>query len=187
MSSAAFGDFATAVDRHLASAVIVGDEWAVQLPAVIRSVYRLVDVMARLCDDLAPCDEVEARSRKDLRPWEHAALDAGIALGLAADCLRRGADQTAGDQAPSRQARLLFDAATELTAGRDLLETHRGTDAAGLTGDRSEWAQVVTSLPITRALVNELAHWSRLLVPLTAQLASLARSHVRPAEIGPVP
>ncbi len=142
--------------------------------------------MSRLCDDLAPCDGVEASSRDDLRPWEHAALDVGTALGLATACLRRGADNLASDQPPSRQAGLLAAAAAELTAGRDLLETHRGTDPAGLTDDRSEWAPVVTSVPVTRALVNELARWSRQLSPFIAQLASLARSYAGPGETGQV-
>jgi hypothetical protein len=181
VSSAVFGDFVTTANRHLESAVLVGDEPAARLPPITRDLYRLVVVMSRYCDDLAPCDEVEANSRNDLRPWEHAVLDAGTALRLAADCLRRGADETAGDQAaaPSRQARLLAAAAAELTAGRDLLETHRATDSAGLTGGRSEWAPVLTSLSVTRALANEIARWSRQLAPFTAQLASSAASYAR--------
>jgi hypothetical protein len=180
--SAVFGDFAAAANQRLENALLVGDEPAARLPLITRDLYRLVVVMSRYCDDLAPCDEVEASSRNDLRPWEHAVLDAGTALRLAADCLRRGADETASDQAatPSRQARLLAAATTELTAGRDLLETHRATDSAGLWGGRSEWAPVVTSLTITRALGNEIARWSRQLAPFTVQLASSAGSYTRP-------
>jgi hypothetical protein len=180
--SAVFGDFAAAANRRLENALLVGDDPAARIPSITRDLYGLVVVMSRYCDDLAPCDEVEARSRDDLRPWERAVLDAGTALRLAADCLRRGADETASDQAatPSRQARLLAAAASELTAGRDLLETHRATDSAGLWGGRSEWAPVVTSLPITRALGNEIARWSRQLAPFTAQLASSAASYARP-------
>jgi hypothetical protein len=178
---AVFGDFVAAANRRLESALLVGDEPAAQLPLITQDLYRLVLVMSRYCDDLAPCDEVEASSRNDLRPWEHAVLDAGTALRLAADCLRRGADETVSHRAaaPSRQARLLAAAATELMAGRDLLETHRATDSAGLWGDRSEWASVVTSLPITRALGNEIARWSRQLAPFTAQLAGSV-SYARP-------
>jgi hypothetical protein len=184
--SAVFGDFAAAASRRLEHALLVGDEPAARLPAITRDLYRLVVVMSRYCDDLAPCDEVEASSRNDLRPWERAVLDAGTALRLAADYLRRGADETASDRVatPSRQARLLAAAATELTAGRDLLETHRATDPAGLWGGRSEWAPVVTSLPITRALGNEIAQWSRQLAPFTAQLASSAASYARPRVSG---
>jgi hypothetical protein len=115
-------------------------------------------------------------SRTDLRPWEHAVVDAGTALRLAADCLRR-ADEAAASHAatPSRQSRLLEAAAAELTAGRDLLETHRATGSTAL-GSRSEWEDVVTSLPFTRALANEIARWSRQLALFTAQLASSAIS-----------
>jgi hypothetical protein len=180
--SAVFGDFVAAASRRLENALLAGDEPAARLPPITQDLYRLVVVMSRYCDDLAPCDEVEASSRNDLRPWERAVLDAGTALRLAADCLRRGADETDSDQAatPSRQARLLASAATELTAGRDLLETHRATDSAGLWGSKSEWAPVVTSLPITRALGNEIARWSRQLAPFTAQLAGSAASYARP-------
>lgn len=186
MSSAVFGDFVAAVNRHLESVVLVGDEPAAPLSPITRGLYRLVVVMSRYCDDLAPCDEIEASSRNDLRPWERAVLDAGTALRLAEDCLRRGADETVGDQPamPSRQARLLAAATTELTAGRDLLETHRATDSSGLWGGRSEWSPVVTSLPITRALGNEIARWSRQLAPFTAQLASSAVSYGRPRAPG---
>ena len=181
MSPAVFGDFLSAADQCLESAVLAGGQPPARLPSITRSLRRLVMVMSRYGDDLAPCDEIQARSRNDLRPWERAAIDAGTALHLAADCLRR-ADEAASDQiaAPSRQARLLETAATELTAGRDLLQTHRATDPAGLAGSRSEWAAVVTSLPITRALMSEIARLSRRLAPFTAQLASSAISYAGP-------
>jgi hypothetical protein len=183
---AVFGDFVAAADRRLENALLAGDGPAAPLRPITQGLYRLIVVMSRYCDDLAPCDEVEASSRNDLRPWERAVLDAGTALRLAADCLRRGADETASDRAAtsSRQARLLAAAATELTAGRDLLETHRASDSAGLWDGRSEWAPVVTSLPITRALGNEIARWSRQLAPFTAQLASSAASYARPRAPG---
>jgi hypothetical protein len=182
---AVFGDFLAAANQRLESAVLVGDQPPARLPPITRSLYRLVVVMLRYCDDLAPCDEIQARSRDDLRPWEHAVVDAGTALRLAAGCLRR-ADEAAGDQVatPSRQARLLEAAAADLTAGRDLLETHRATDPGGLRRGRSEWEPVVTSLPYTRALANEIARWSRQLAPFTAQLASSAISHAGPRSLG---
>jgi hypothetical protein len=46
-----------------------------------------------------------------------------------------------------------------------------------VTRGRSEWALVVTSLPVTRALTSEIAHWSQQLAPFTAWLASSAMSY----------
>jgi hypothetical protein len=100
-------------------------------------------------------------------------------LGIAGDCLRRGAEAAAREQpgpAPG-QARHLAAAATELTAGRDLLHTHRATDPAGMVRSRSEWAPVLTSLPVLRALTNEIGRWSRQLAPFAALLASSGMRH----------
>ncbi len=99
-----------------------------------------------------------------------------------------GARASAGDHASSAaswRARHLAAAATQLTAGRDLLHTHLAPDPDGAMRGRSEWAPVVTSLPVTRALTNEIARWSRQLAPFTAWLAGLGdavlpAAHARP-------
>src|SRR5262249_48926405 len=55
-----------------------------------------------------------------------------------------------------------IDAATaSLAAGRDLLRTHIAARPDGTQMDRSEWAQVVTSAPVARALLLELGLWAR--------------------------
>ena len=51
-------------------------------------------------------------------------------------------------------------------------------DREGLAHERSEWAPVVTSLPVTRALASEIAAWSARLAPFTAWLAGLATPHI---------
>jgi hypothetical protein len=137
---------------------------------VTRDLQRVVAVMSRYCDDLIPCNAVEAASRDDLREWERAAIDVASALRYATGCLRRAVDEPGGD-ASLRPGRHLATAAEELAAARDLLHTHLATDPDGLRRERSEWAPVVTSLPVTRALVHEIARWSRQLAPFTAWLA----------------
>jgi hypothetical protein len=135
--------------------------------------------MSHYLEDLTPCDAVEASFRNDLHAWERAVIDAGAALNTAAACLRRSAGEP-GDQAvaaKSWRARHLAAATTHLAAGRDLLHTHLASDPAGLRRDRSEWALVVTSLPVTRALAHEVARWSRQLAPFTAWLAGSATSY----------
>jgi len=168
MPDAVFGDFLAAASEQMEGAVTVREEEATGLPAVAEELSRLVAVMSRYCDDLAPCDEVEASGRNDLHPWERAAVDVAAALHIAAGCVRRATDEAAADQVSgtvSRRARHLAAAAAELAAGRDLLHTHLATDPDGLTRERSEWASAVTSVSVTRALVNEMARLSLRLAP----------------------
>jgi len=182
LTSAVFGDFLGPGRQHLEAAVEAADGQVTYLPAVVPSLHRLVAVMSLYLEDLAPCDEIEAARRTDLHVWERAVVDTGAAVRIAADCLRRSAvdlspSEPVSDPAPSR-ARHLTDAATELAAGRDLLHTRSVLGRDGLAQDRSEWAPVVTSLPVTRALANEIAAWSARLAPFTAWLAGLATPHV---------
>jgi hypothetical protein len=182
LTSAVFGDFLGAGRKHLEAAVAEEDGQVAFLPAVVPPLHRLVTIMSLYVEDLAPCDQIEAAGRTDLHVWERAVIDTGAALRIAADCLHRSvADlspgEPASEPAPSR-ARHLADAATELVAGRDLLDTHIVPGPDGLAQERSEWAPVVTSLPVTRALANEIAVWSVRLAPFTAWLAGLATPQV---------
>ena len=67
----------------------------------------------------------------------------------------------------------LAAAAALLTAGRDLLRTHFGTDPDGWP-QRRDWAEVITSVPVTRALLAEAGAWSRQLALLTGWLSLLS-------------
>jgi hypothetical protein len=180
--SAILGDFLAAASEHMEAAVVVADGQLTQLPEVVRDLHRLVAVMSHYLDDLAPCDEVEASNWADLHAWERAVIDADVAMRAAAACLRRSAAESS-DQASSTtswRARHLAAAAANLAAGRDLLHTHRAPDPDGLIQDRSEWALVVTSLPVTRALGYEITRWSWQLAPFTAWLAGSAVSYALP-------
>jgi len=183
MPDAVFGDFLAAAREHLEAAIAVRGDEAAWPSAITGELSRLIAVMSRYCDDLAPCDEVEASHRDDLHPWERSAIDAGAALRLAAGCLRRAAAQATGGlgggKAPQR-AQQIQAAATELATGRDLLHTHLTVSPDGLPLERSEWASTVTSVPVTRALANEIGQWSLRLAPFTAWLASSAAAHARP-------
>lgn len=182
MTSTVFGDFLGAGRKHLEAAVAGRDRQDTCLPAVAPSLQRLVTIMSLYLEDLAPCDDIEAAGRTDLHVWERAVIDTGAALHIAADCLYRSAadlsaSEPVSEPAPSR-ARHLADAATELMAARDLLHTHVMLGPDRLVQERSEWAPVVTSLPVTRAISNEIAVWSARLAPFTAWLAGLATPHI---------
>ena len=177
-----FGDFLGTGRKHLEVAVADGDLRGADLPDVVPALRRLVTVMSLCLEDLAPCDEIEATVRTDLTVWERAVIDAGTALQIAADCLRRsmtatGPGQPAGHRAPPA-ARHLAAAAARLTTGRDLLHTHLVLDPDGIAHDQSEWAAAVTSLPVMRGIAGEMADWSARLAPLTAWLTGLAPPHI---------
>jgi hypothetical protein len=177
-----FGEFLGAASDHLEAAIDTDDHQVADLPAVVPPLHRLVTILSRYIEDLAPCDEIEASDQTDLQVWERAIIDTGTALRIAADCLRRSRgedDPGPGDpvtQPPPSQARHLADAAAALVAGRDLLHTHIMLGPDGLVRDRSEWAPVVTSLSVTHALADEIAIWSARLAPFAAWLAGPAAS-----------
>ena len=173
------GDFLAAADEHLEAAVVVGDGQVTELPEVTRELHRLVVVMSHYLDDLTPYDAADAAVRQKLSAWTRVTIDADAALHAAADHLRRSAENFSGhvSTTTSWRARHLAAAATQLQAGRDLLHTHLAPGLDGVTRGRSEWALVVTSLPVTRALTSEIAHWSQQLAPFTAWLASSAMSY----------
>lgn len=183
MPGAVFGDFLAAAREHLEATVAARENEVTWPSAIAQELSHLVAVMSRYCDDLAPYDQVEASGRDDLHPWERAAIDAGAALRIVAGCLHRAAVEPAGDLVSgtaSHRARHLEAAATELAAGRDLLHTHLAIDPDGLTLERSEWASAVTSVPVTRALANEIGQWSLRLAPFTAWLADSPAAYARP-------
>lgn len=183
MPGAVFGDFLAAAREHLEATVAARENEVTWPSAIAQELSRLVAVMSRYCDDLAPYDQVEASGRDDLHPWERAAIDAGAALRIVAGCLRRAAVEPVGDLVSgtaSHRARHLEAAATELAAGRDLLHTHLAIDPDGLTLERSEWTSAVTSAPVTRALANEVGQWSLRLAPFTAWLADSAAAYAHP-------
>jgi hypothetical protein len=181
--AAVYGDFLATAAWHLEIATAVDDSMINSPEVVAAGLHRLIAVMSRYCDDLAPCDEVEASGRSDLRPWERAAIDMGTALHLAGDCLSRGAGKPASGQAsavkPGR-AQHLAAASVALAAGRDLLHTHFVMEPGGLMRGRSEWAPAITSASVTRALASEIARWSVTLASFTSRLAASAALQALP-------
>ena len=176
MTPAVFGDFLDAARLHLAAATEAWDRDPAYLPAMVPPLHQMVTVMALYAEDLAGWDGIEAAARTGLDAWERPVIDLG-ALGIAAGCLHRSAAELGpggpvSDAPPA--ARHLADAAAELAAGRDLLYTHVTSGPDGLTQDRSEWAPVVTSLPVTRALAAEIAAWSAWLAQFTGWLTGPA-------------
>jgi hypothetical protein len=114
----------------------------------------------------------------DLQPRERAVVDTGGALHIAVDCLAQGitAARLTSQEPGANLARSLDAAATALMAGRDLLHTHLTTTHDELREPRSEWAPVVTSLPVTRAIAENVSRWCGHAGAVAARLASASDS-----------
>jgi hypothetical protein len=170
--TAVFGDFLRPARAHITAAARYGADLPV--PArrgVVTELDRLLTTMTRYLDDLALPDEFTPVSTAD--PQMRAALDARLALRRAASSLHPAAtavqEAAAADTHPA--AGHLSAANGYLAAGRDLLQTHFTCRPAGTPTGTTWWVPVITSPPVTAALISELAAWSRQLGAWTAQLS----------------
>ena len=101
--------------------------------------------------------------------WANATARARAATTLIPGVSRREADPAQGFPAGSLAARL-DGYATALTYGRDLLHTHLATTPDGDRRALSDWAPVISSAPVNRALLAGLADHAR---AIAGQLAGL--------------
>ena len=124
--------------------------------------------------DVTPADELDPAGPPPAA-HEQAAAASRLALlnaaGHAQLAARAGATGRARGGHPV--AVHLAGAADHLAAGRDLLQTH--LTAAGTGAGSSPWAPVITSPPVTTALIAELARYAHRLAPWMSQPA-LART-----------
>ena len=173
MAAVTFGDLLFTGVGHLETASGRWDQEAGDPLAAGRQLYRVVDVMTRYVDGVAPWDYAGALGRADLVLWQRAGTHIAQSLHRAAQALGRGLEGLEGLQAgPELPLGLpLAEAATALLAGRDLLNTHLATGPDGARVERTEWAQVITSAPVTRAVTDMIAWWCQQLAPLAEQLS----------------
>ena len=141
-----------------------------------RSMASVLAVMDRYCADIAgvlasgPC----RRQARLPGSWAHASIRAREALHNASAFLPSASASTTppGDVHADDPAVSRLNAATAaLTAGRDLLHTHVTARADGSLLDRSEWASVVASDTVARALLLELGLWARRTAEQGARIA----------------
>jgi hypothetical protein len=162
--TATFGDFLRPAGEHIAAAVSIHDE----LPAeaafgAICQFGRLLSTLVHYLDDLPVPDEFSAAmATEPLSPETQTVLDTRIAL-------RRGAQSLRYDSHPA--VRHLSAAVGFLAAGRDLLQTHFAISPGGTRERSSYWAPVITSPPVTAALLGEIARCTLRLAPWTARLS----------------
>lgn len=157
-----FGDFLAAAYRHLSAAVTT--QFGSVTPG--RDVEDLADgiahmtlVLSRYTADLTrTSSQIPDKQLVRLGSWDRAAIQAHDALVSATDALKRGSGSgPERDQNVTEPARHLRAAATSLAAGRDLLHGHFSTGSSGARRYESRWSLAITSPPVSRALLGELA------------------------------
>ena len=169
-----FGEFWRPAGEHITAAVSCpGEVPADARCAVIRELGRLAGTLARYVGDLVLPDEFDPALSEPLIPEVQAAADARLALRWAAGSLRPDAITTEGASTGDGHPVVshLSAAADLLAAGRDLLQTHFASDPSGARIRNSYWAPVITSWPVTAALLADLASHLRQLAPWAARLA----------------
>jgi hypothetical protein len=170
--TAVLGDFLRPARAHITAAARSGGDLSVPAKrGVIAELNRLVTTMSRYLDDVAPPDDFTPASTAN--PQVRAGLDARLALRRAASSLHPAATAVLEAMADNTHPAVghLTAANDYLAAGRDLLQTHFTTGPAGEPIGSTWWAAVITSPPVTAALLSELAACSRQLGAWTAQLS----------------
>ena len=176
-STPAFGEFLGPAGEHIAAAVSFRGELPYNAQCgVVRQLDRLVATLTRYLADLRLPDGLHP-SRALERDAAARAAPAVLALGRAAQSLRPTAAGIAGsdDGAAHPAVEHLSAAADHLAAGRDLLHTHFTVDPAAAQTNRSYWAPVITSGPVTAALLGELASYLQNLAPWIARQSGARR------------
>jgi hypothetical protein len=159
---AVLGEFLATASEHIAAIVSFDAELPDGAYAdVIRQLDRLVATLSRYVADLPLPYGLDAS-----RELERAAAARGApalkALGRATKTLRPLVTEPAEADVVSVHPIVehLTAAADHLSAGRDLLQTHFASDASGKPTGTSYWAPVITSGPVTAALLGELAEYA---------------------------
>lgn len=139
------------------------------------SLRRLTVVMNRYVHDIgAEFTGTPPVTDTSPSPWVHALTEARQALTGATEFLFRPEATTRIMWRPRRAtgpvARQLDAATATLTMGRDLLHTHF-TSAIGHWHRRSEWSSLITSAPVSRALLAEIGTLARLAARQGAEVA----------------
>ena len=162
---ATFGDFARTARRHLDLHDAGPDVTSGAVGGAARSLLRLTMVMDRYLSGIgAVLGPAPGPQRREPDAWARAYFEACGALRNAAAFLRLAladADFSGGMASQNRHAASLDAASALLTAGHDLLQTHFHADPGGASTESSEWAPVITSAPLARSLLREMALTAR--------------------------
>jgi hypothetical protein len=173
-SQATFGDFLDDARRQVAvtGRAPAGGE---DLRDTTQSIRRVVVVLGRYVRDLGVAPGTEPPQGSDQEsPWHQAATAAYRELNQAARCLTPPVSpkRNLGTRPSAGTARQMDSAAVVLQAGRELLETHVGSASDGTPIQRTEWAPALTSPPVRRALLAEVADLAGRVAATSDQIAA---------------
>ena len=173
-SQATFGDFLDDARRQVAATgrAPAGGE---DLRDTTQSIRRVVVVLGRYARDIAAAPGTRPRQRSDSEsPWQQAAAAAHRELNQAARYLTPPATPrlNLGTRPSAGTARQMDGAAVVLQAGRELLDTHVGSAPDGTPIHRTEWAPALTSPPVRRALLAEVADLAARVAATSDQIAA---------------
>lgn len=163
---ATFGDFICAAHWHLDPAATLHGPPSFRGSAeeVNQSLLRVINVMCSYVEEMtAAFPHQRQRPHSTLTAWPRAAVEVREALASAAGFLHTEGAVSRWPAVPafSPLARRLDAVAESLITGRDLLQSHFGMDRNGGRQHRSEWALIITSPMVMRALLAEFATLSR--------------------------
>jgi len=187
MTAATFGSLLGPVHARLEA--VAGFDHAPGAEAVIAATQmagRAAATLTRYLADIAPYGMAEAITSPALDSWSRAVVDAREALRLAEARLRSGVPEQGMAELGAADPLVgwLGETAGLLAAGRDLLHSHFGTDTQDGWTERSDWAVVVNSVPVTRALVATVARWSQQLSCAMVRLSvAAARDRFVPVSV----
>jgi hypothetical protein len=142
---------------------------------VSRSLQRVLTIVGRYLQDTSVASsDMPRHMPAPAGPWGEARAQARQALTNAAGfLLRPGTGRPVWPPPPSVSslARRLDEAANALATGRDLLHTHFTPGPQGGRAHRSPWALAITSEPVNRALLAEIAALARPIARYSANVA----------------
>src|SRR5215471_402417 len=175
-AQATFGEFIRAAHWHLDPATTIHGppHFRGSAEEVSRSLLRVITVMRRYVEEMtAAFPRQRRRPHSALPAWPRAAVEAREALASAAGFLNiQGAvSRWPAVPAVSPLARRLDAVAESLITGHDLLQTHFGMDRRGGRRHRFEWALIITSPTVMRALLAEFATLARTIARHGAYIA----------------
>ena len=173
-SEATFGDFLDDARRQVAvtGRAPAGGE---DLRDTTQSIRRVIVVLGRYARDIAAAPGTGPHQRSDPEsPWQQAAIAAHRELNQAARYLTppTSPKMNLGTRPSAGTARQMDGAAVMLQAGRELLDTHVGSAPDGTPIHRTEWAPALTSSPVRRALLAEVADLAARVAATSDQIAA---------------
>jgi len=170
------GDFLQAASDqlHLARAAPGSSGRTAEVAEIARSLGQVVAVLARYLADIDAAGDILFREAPLLDGWPRAAVEAreSLSTGIRALGYSRIRHARPVRHGPKDAAACLVSAAKSLTAARDLLQTHFAPDRTYA----SEWAPVISSPQVARALAAETSWWAWQMAPLAMSLARAGTS-----------